>query len=118
MVIRNTLIVLAAIGLAGCATKPARVVTDTVTVTIPVLYCPAPPEFARPELPLDQLRAGQGLSDGELAQAYNATIVALQGYASELETALQGYEDISEETKELQRKIEELLKQRTESEQP
>jgi hypothetical protein len=118
MVIRNISLALAVIGLTGCITPTPRVVTETVPISIPVLYCPAPPEFTRPELALDPARDGQQMSDGELVKAYNATIVALQGYATQLETALQGYEDISEETADLQRKIDELIKQRDESGQP
>ena len=86
MVKRIIILTTAALFIAGCAT-PVRIKTDVQEVFVPVLFCPAPPKIERPELPIEQLGNGKK-SAGEIVKLYGATVRVLQGYAEELETAL------------------------------
>ncbi len=74
----------------GCATicppcKPAK----PVTIHIPLVTCPPPPELVRPELPIDALKPGA--APAEVMRAYVSTTVMLMGYVSELETVVDAY---------------------------
>jgi len=77
------LLVAAQCAFTGCATVPR-------TVDIPVAVpCPAPPEFARPHLPIAALRPESQPS--EVIRAYAESLELLAGYATQLETVLNGY---------------------------
>jgi hypothetical protein len=82
-----TVLTLSAIMLSGCGslTRKVEVVNKTVEVKVPLLYCPAPTEIERPELPLAVMTPEQIASDGELAKRYVAQVKTLLNYTSELE---------------------------------
>lgn len=67
----------------GCATLPATV---EVPVAVP---CPAPEHAVRPRLSVGSLRPDS--TPSEVVRAYAADLVAVIGYAEQLETILDGY---------------------------
>lgn len=76
--------------LAACAPTRTVVQTEIVEVKVPVVAeCPAPPAVVRPGLPISLIDSMS--TDGEVAQMYVATVLALQGYAAELERLLDAY---------------------------
>lgn len=121
MEVRTLLVALAAILLVGCETTSA-IKCETRDVYIPVPYVPAPPVVERPALPVDAMANEKMPEDpverekfyGRLVQAYNASVVALQGYGAELEAVIKEYERLSKESKTL----EQLIKERAEMVQP
>lgn len=121
MEVRSLLIALVAVALVGCETTSA-IKCETKDVLIPVPFVPAPPVTTRPTLAVDAL-GGEVMPEdpaerekfyGRLAQAYNASVVALQGYINELEATIKEYDRLSKETKTL----EQLAKERAETVQP
>lgn len=92
--------ILLTLTLSGCSLFDALFVRTKETY-VPILYCPAPVIPERPELPVNTMTPDQMKSDGEIVKNYVATIVLLQGYASELEKSLnqvdksnRAYEDL------------------------
>jgi hypothetical protein len=69
--------------LNGCA---GPIQTKTEYVTVPAI---APPTIARPQLAIDQLKTGDG--PDVVIRAYSITIKSLEGYAEQLESALNAY---------------------------
>lgn len=60
------------------------------TVEVPVAVpCPAPPQIHRPRLAIGSLTPDT--PPAEVVRAYVSTIEALGGYATQLETILDGY---------------------------
>lgn len=80
--------------LAGCTVLPQRVKTETVTVKVPVLYCPAPPKdvLVRPKLPINDIQPGDESDPGKVAQNYKATVKTLQNYSFILEKTVKQYQ--------------------------
>ena len=121
MEVRMLFVALAAIMLVGCGGQ-VGIKCDTQDVYIPVPYVPAPPVVERPSLPVDDMANEKMPEDpverekfyGRLSQAYNASIVALQGYGAELEAVIKEYERLSKESKTL----EQLIKERAQTVQP
>lgn len=113
--------VLASVLLVGCG-GTTTIKTETKNVYVPVPYVPAPPVKTPPELAVDAI-AEQSIPEdpiargefyGRLAQAYRASMVALQGYVKELEATIAEYERLSKESKTL----DELIKQEAEKVKP
>ena len=91
--------------LTGCATSNrVRIANETQIVKVPLLYCPAPPITARPNLPIHRIGVQTG-SEGELVKAYVATVKDLQGYILELEAIVESYDDTNEAYDELRKKF-------------
>jgi hypothetical protein len=113
--------IIASVFLVGCETTPT-IKTETKTVFVPVPYVPAPPVKTPPELAVDSIAEqpipedpiARGEFYGRLAQAYRASMVALQGYVKELEATIAEYERLSRDSKTL----EDLIKQEAEKAKP
>ncbi len=110
---------LLAIGLVGCGEGRLAIKTEVQEKFVPTPYCPAPKVIQRPSLPfasMEELTFPRNPGEtnkeyyGRLAQAYNASIVALEGYASELEKQIKEYADISKQSQTLKQLIEEEAK--------
>jgi hypothetical protein len=71
------------LSLGGCATKPE---VKTEYITVPVA---PPPEIKRPALAIEDLKTGDG--PDVVIRAYSITIKTLEGYAMQLESALNAY---------------------------
>lgn len=100
-------IVLLAIVLQGCSAfgDKFRIANETQVIKVPLLVCPAPPNWQRPiTLIEDQDLARK--SDGELVKAYVATIKELQGYVVELETIVKSYDDTSKAYTDVRKRFE------------
>ena len=69
------------LALTGCACKPV--------IEYRVADIPEPPVIQRPELPVLNSRSGDDA--GTVIQLHRETIKLLQGYAKELEAALNAY---------------------------
>ncbi|MFZ5658763.1 MAG: hypothetical protein ACOY5C_02775 [Pseudomonadota bacterium] len=78
--------ILLLVALSGCAHAPAQAVAVEMPVPVP---CPPPPVLARPALPIADLQPDS--PPAAVLRAYTASIKALAGYATELETLLNGY---------------------------
>lgn len=111
---------LVALLLVGCGGR-LGIKTEVQKVYVPTPYCPAPVIPERPTLPFSSVpelafpRIPNETDQqyyGRLAQAYNGAIVALQGYATELENSLREYAEISKQSKTLEQLIEEEAKKR------
>ena len=73
--------------LAGCAAQVPTVEVQKINIPVPVqVPCPAPSVPARPALPIANLNASSTPAD--VARAYVATVVVLEGYAAQLEKLL------------------------------
>jgi len=84
--------------LMGCAgNETIDINTDVKELKVDVLYCPAPHEVARPELPIHQMTPEQKKNDGEVAKHYKATIKTLMGYSKELEKVVDKQKEINTE---------------------
>ena len=81
---RIALIILA-VTLTGCATVP-----EIVEIPVPV-PCPPPPAVARPLLAIRSITPDT--PPAEVERAYLASLKQLGGYATELETLLNGYRE-------------------------
>lgn len=101
--------------ITGCSMFGDRVrnTTQATEVSVPLLYCPAPPEFNRPSLPIHTLSASQLNNDGEVAKAYAASMLVLLGYVSELERSLDSYDATSKAYDELRKRYELRFNQTT-----
>ena len=71
--------------------------TDVKEQKVEVLYCPAPPEIARPALPIHQMTPEQKQNAGEVAKHYKATVKTLMGYSKELEKVVDKQKEINTE---------------------
>jgi len=80
--------------LVGCG-KEVSIITETQDRYVNVLYCPAPPEISRPELPIQHMTTEQEASDGEVAKHYKATVKTLIGYSKELEKVIDNQKKIN-----------------------
>lgn len=85
------LVLILTVMISACASTGIK---QPDVVKVPVLFCPAPSEYHRPDMPIEQMTDNQKQSPGEVAKRYKATIKALQGYISELETQLDNYKKI------------------------
>lgn len=94
--------------LAGCPSPVIK--TAGERVVIPVPYVPEPPKTDRPALPIDNITPEKLEQDGEVVKHYKATIVALQGYAEELERIIENYRNQAKETADVRKQIEEAIK--------
>ena len=70
------------LSLGGCAPAPVK----TEYITVPVA---PPPEIKRPALAIEDLKTGDG--PDVVIRAYSITIKTLEGYAMQLESALNAY---------------------------
>lgn len=78
-------LLIALLMLPGCSTMGVPVQVD-----VPVIASnPPPPKIERPALPIEQLHAGS--DPGLVMRSYVATVIILQGYATQLEEMLDGY---------------------------
>lgn len=82
----------AVLALAGCASNPNKITSDVKPIAVPIIYSPAPPTVARPELPHSTVSAAD--SDGMVVKKYAASIEALIGYSEQLEAIIKQYQDI------------------------
>jgi hypothetical protein len=82
----KTLLLAAALALAGCATAPPA---PRVEVRYVQVDPPAPPLVNRPELPVLALREGDDA--GAVLQAHRETIKLLQAWGLRLEALLDAY---------------------------
>lgn len=95
MAINKIISALVAIGiLTGCSTTPRQIdlTTKTVPQSVPILYCPAPLQIARPDLPIETMLSADAAIDGKVVENYAATITTLEGYVIQLETELTQYQ--------------------------
>ena len=97
------IVLLLALTMSGCS---KFFVKDTQVQYVPVLYCPAPPEVSRPELPIHQMTPAQAKNPGEVVKHYKATVRALMGYSESLEYIIKFYSDSDKEYEELRKKLE------------
>lgn len=92
------LMIILALALSACATKPPEVKIETVEVKVPVMVpIPAPPVTKRPELVIFQLTDDDKADPGKVSIAYRASIKQLQGYVLQLEAIVEGYRKLSKE---------------------
>jgi len=91
---KYTTIVLLALLMQGCGLfgKNIRIANETQIVKVPLLYCPAPPNWQRPFTEIERENLANA-SDGDVVKAYVATVKELQGYVVELETIIKSYDD-------------------------
>jgi hypothetical protein len=82
----NKLLVFTLTILTACT--PAATLPTAVKIPVPV-QCPPPPSFARPRLAIAALPTGY--SPDQYVRAVESSLVALMGYAGELEQLLGGY---------------------------
>lgn len=99
-------VILASALLVGCGGTEIRLKNEVQEVFVPMLYCPAPPGIERPSLPIHTMTAEQAADPGYVAKAYKASMVLLQGYAHELEQALDSYNEANAAYDELRTKFE------------
>lgn len=92
--------------LSSCATKGIRIKTETQVVYAPILYCPAPPQIDRPQLPIHHMTPEQLLNSGEVVKHYKASLQTLLGYTKELERTLETYDETNKAYDELRKKFE------------
>lgn len=92
--------------LAGCASGPVKLRTETVEVFKPILYCPAPnwDGLDRPN-PLAIEEINPSMSAGEVVKRYKASIKQLQDYADRLEKSLQKYDSTNQAYEELRKQF-------------
>ena len=93
--------------ITGCETL--KIKKEVQKVSVPILYCPAPPKIERPKLPIHQMTKEDLQKDGEVAKRYKATVKALIGYAKELESSLNEYNEINKAYEEKRKEIEKDL---------
>jgi hypothetical protein len=72
------------LSLGGCAPLKPEVKTEYITVPVA-----PPPEIKRPTLAIEDLKTGDG--PDVVIRAYSITIKTLEGYALQLESALNAY---------------------------
>lgn len=90
---KNILILITVLTLSGCGvlkTKP-NITTDVKPIAVPIVYSPAPPVVARPELPHQTITPEKLKIDGEVVKSYAASIQALLGYSEQLEAIIAQY---------------------------
>ncbi len=86
------------LALGGCAgNETIDINTDVKVQKVEILYCPAPPEVARPILPIHQMTTEQKQNAGEVAKHYKATVKTLMGYSKELEKVVDKQKEINTE---------------------
>jgi hypothetical protein len=90
---------------SGCAGKQIRIRSEVQEVQVPLLYCPAPAELIRPQLPIHMMTPEQLADEGEVVKHYKATVRVLLGYIEELETSLESYDSANEAYDELREKF-------------
>lgn len=85
--------------LTACTTvKPAEpevvtsVIEKQVVVEVPVLYCPEPPNIARPKLAIQSLTKSS--SQAEVLSAYGKSLEQTIDYTNTLEKALDSYKGL------------------------
>lgn len=100
---RVTIVLLILIMLMGCTSQSIK--TEAQETYVPILYCPKPPEIKRPVLPIFQMTPDQLNNGGEIVKHYKASIIVLQGYAIELEKALQQYDNVNSSYDELRHEL-------------
>lgn len=99
-------LILSTLFLVGCGGQEIRLKNEVQEVFVPMLYCPAPPGLERPVLPIHTMTPEQAADPGYVAKAYKASMVLLQGYAHELEQALDSYNEANAAYDELRKKFE------------
>lgn len=82
------------LALAACRPPATRVEVQRVEVPVAV-PCPPPPQFQRPHLPIADVQPGAARVDVE--RAWAASVRLLQGYAEEMERALDAYRQTPKE---------------------
>ena len=97
---------------SGCCTTPdPTIITriDTVEIYKPVFDVPEDlksfPVLARPELPLDQLSAGDESNPGYVAKTIIQSVLILQEYAEALEDQVSAYRKVVSEADKAQQKL-------------
>jgi len=92
--VKKLVTVVAILLLTGCATGPRRIqiTSDVKPIAVPIIYSPAPPVVARPDLPHSTIVAAD--SDGEVVKKYAASVEALIGYTEQLEDIVAQYKKI------------------------
>lgn len=85
---------IAVVALAGCASNPNKIdiTTNVKPIAVPIIYSPAPPVVARPDLP--HLSVATTDTDGVVVKKYAASVEALIGYAEQLEDIVKQYQTI------------------------
>jgi len=82
--------------LIGCfGRETIDINTHVIEQKVEILYCPAPPEITRPELPIHQMTPVQEQNDGEVVKHWKATVLLLMGYTKELETIVDKQKEIN-----------------------
>lgn len=94
--------------LAGCATTAANNPPPLTEVRVPVLYCPAPPAVARPELLVPSLTPEDIKDPGKVVQYYATDLIQVQGYAEILEQIIEAYRTTYEDMGDLAKRLEEI----------
>ena len=91
------LIALSVLVLSGCSLLPDRKIsTQTVKVSVPVLYSEAPPVIVRPDLAIHELPAGARDDYAQIARYYKITVIQLLNYIEQMEVVLDNYQLISD----------------------
>jgi len=89
------LIFLVLLGLGGCASIP-QVKCSVQTVLVPTMIpVPSPPVISTPNLPITAL--SKSSTDGDVALAYEASIVQLQGLVKQYQEVLAKYDELSKQ---------------------
>ena len=89
--------------LSGCSTL--RFKGSVQEVKVPLLYCPAPPDYLRPDLEIHNLTNEELNSPGKVVQAYSASMIQLLAYTQELEKSLQFYQDANTSFQDLETRL-------------
>lgn len=85
-------VLLTVLVLTGCATTGQKITCDVKPIAVPIVYSPAPPVVARPDLPHSTITSTD--ADGVVAKKYAASVEALLGYVDQLEDVVRQYNDI------------------------
>jgi hypothetical protein len=92
----------------GCATVQPNNPPPLTEIRVPVLYCPAPPATARPELMVPTLTPEDIKDPGKVVQYYATDLIQVQGYAEILEQIVEAYRTSNQDMGDLAKRLEEI----------
>ena len=91
-------VILISLFLVGCTTVPK---IETKTVLVPTLFCPAPPENTKPNLPIYSISSRDDI--GDVVVKYKATVRSLIDYSNRQESIIRMYKTLSETSTSLEK---------------
>lgn len=90
--VKHIIILLSVILMTGCAGFKAK---NIVEVKVPVLYCPAPVEYERPNYNTSYLKPSDKGDWEKIAKAYVVTLLEMQAYTEKLELIIESYRGLN-----------------------